>query len=426
MQPKKQRETRNPPITLPPPTTSHIVPTTITITIAMTSKQDEHHQPPVQMARYRSVLKEFMDFKLDVLHDPNEEFSREQLLTIRPTDIARWMCQKVYGIPDLSTAVAAVAAVGRDELHVRSSSLGYYKKALSYFIPDRHNTWDEETERGNPTRSKEVLDVIKAVKEKEGTVRRRSHKRQRQRQEGTIINSTPKSKAAERRTTEAEADDGNEEDESKNGADGTDGGEGITSTVTRKEHLALVEEVRNLRAENRQLRDRMERLEARILDHAGLTTGASNQGSNKNGKKINQAARKQPGAARAQSHGQKVVPPFRRQQTNAKNKTPPPADLSPHPRTLYLMWQEWEFGIGGRKAARLFTVEERGRVKYLYSRRKIVWDAISSQVASGHTADRAIERLYALYGKNTTPTGIVLKLRKDKQQYGGLLHPDLR
>jgi hypothetical protein len=51
--------------------------------------------------------------------------------------------------------------------HGRCSSLEYYKKALSYFMPNRHNEWDEVTLRGNPTKSQEVLDVIKAVKKKE-------------------------------------------------------------------------------------------------------------------------------------------------------------------------------------------------------------------------------------------------------------------
>jgi hypothetical protein len=40
--------------------------------------------------------------------------------------------------------------------------------------------------------------------------------------------------------------------------------------------------------------------------------------------------------------------------------------LSPNPGTLYLLWGEDEHGIGGRKAALLFTREERGGVKHKY------------------------------------------------------------
>ena len=37
--------------------------------------------------------------------------------------------------------------------------------------------------------------------------------------------------------------------------------------------------------------------------------------------------------------------------------------LSPNPQSLYLLWEEYENGIGGRKAALLFSREERGKVK---------------------------------------------------------------
>jgi hypothetical protein len=54
--------------------------------------------------------------------------------------------------------------------------------------------------------------------------------------------------------------------------------------------------------------------------------------------------------------------------------------LSPNPRSLYLLWDEYENGIGGRKAARLFSREERGKVKDNFHRRKIVWDCVAKEV----------------------------------------------
>jgi hypothetical protein len=39
------------------------------------------------------------------------------------------------------------------------------------------------------------------------------------------------------------------------------------------------------------------------------------------------------------------------------------ATLMPTPRSLYNLWQEYEFGVGGRKAAKLFSYSERGRSK---------------------------------------------------------------
>jgi hypothetical protein len=55
----------------------------------------------------------------------------------------------------------------------------------------------------------------------------------------------------------------------------------------------------------------------------------------------------------------------------------PPAGAEPYectfskcPRTLFVLWNEWKFGIGGRKPAKLFNSTKRGRVKFGYSLRK--------------------------------------------------------
>jgi hypothetical protein len=64
-----------------------------------------------------------------------------------------------------------------------------------------------------------------------------------------------------------------------------------------------------------------------------------------------------------------AIQPARRRAVvnNNDNNAAPPVEnedghitLSPNPRDLYSLWQEYEFGIGGRKAARLFTAAERG------------------------------------------------------------------
>jgi len=63
------------------------------------------------------------------------------------------------------------------------------------------------------------------------------------------------------------------------------------------------------------------------------------------------------------------------------------------------LWNEYEFGLGGRKPARQFTAVERGAVKFSYSRRKTAWDAIDRMVRSGATAQVAIDRIYGVYGR---------------------------
>ncbi len=95
--------------------------------------------------------------------------------------------------------------------------------------------------------------------------------------------------------------------------------------------------------------------------------------------------------------------------------------LSPHPKDLHELWQEYEFGIGGRKPAKLFTAQERGKEKFKYSRRKVAWDTVERLVRAGHTAQVAIDNIYDVYG-NLTVSKLISKLRQDNQNGG---HPRL-
>ena len=92
----------------------------------------------------------------------------------------------------------------------------------------------------------------------------------------------------------------------------------------------------------------------------------------------------------------------------------PTASLSPTPRTLFNLWEEYQHGLGGRKAARLFTPQERGRMKYKYSRSKVIWSTIATLVRSGFTANVAMDRIYQVYGGDSTVTSIINRLCTDK------------
>ena len=50
------------------------------------------------------------------------------------------------------------------------------------------------------------------------------------------------------------------------------------------------------------------------------------------------------------------------------------------PKTLNVLWQEWEFGLNGRKAAKDFTARERGNVRFTYHRRKVFWEKVSELI----------------------------------------------
>jgi hypothetical protein len=98
--------------------------------------------------------------------------------------------------------------------------------------------------------------------------------------------------------------------------------------------------------------------------------------------------------------------------------------LSPHPRSLYELWHEFQFGVGGRKAAKDFTARERGGTnKFKFCRRKVFWDIIILHIAAGFESTVAIDRVYESYGRRLSVSIILELIRKDKIKGG---HPNLR
>lgn len=101
------------------------------------------------------------------------------------------------------------------------------------------------------------------------------------------------------------------------------------------------------------------------------------------------------------------------------------ATLSPRPPNLFILWEEWLVGVGGRKAAKNFTSSERGKVAYNYSLRNCFWSVVDTMVRSGITSDVAIDRVMAVYGAGTSVTNVCRAMRKDKALEHGV-HPSLR
>lgn len=98
------------------------------------------------------------------------------------------------------------------------------------------------------------------------------------------------------------------------------------------------------------------------------------------------------------------------------------ARLSKGPKDLFELWHEYQFGSGGRKPARDFTPSERGANKFAYSRRKVFWDVVSELVRSGYTSDAAIDKVYAVFGRQLSVSNILVALRMHKKTGG---HPAL-
>jgi hypothetical protein len=99
------------------------------------------------------------------------------------------------------------------------------------------------------------------------------------------------------------------------------------------------------------------------------------------------------------------------------------ATLMPTPRSPHNLWYEFHHGVGGRKAARRFSYSERSRSKHRYHRCKVVWNlVVSSLVLMGDTAETAIDKIYAVYGGQTSVTNMINGLKWDKKD--GTLNPN--
>jgi len=95
----------------------------------------------------------------------------------------------------------------------------------------------------------------------------------------------------------------------------------------------------------------------------------------------------------------------------------PPATLSRNPRTLECLWDEYCNGIGGAKPARDFNREERGRLKFKYSRRLIVWKCIERQLVGGCNLTTALMRIKSVYGDHSM-SDTIKAMRKDERNGG--------
>jgi len=92
-------------------------------------------------------------------------------------------------------------------------------------------------------------------------------------------------------------------------------------------------------------------------------------------------------------------------------------------KNLHDLWKEYEFGLGCHKAARDFTREDRGKINFVYSRKKVFWDVVSKLINAGNTSDSAIDLIYDIYGRAQGVTYILRKLATDRMSSG---HPRLQ
>jgi hypothetical protein len=85
------------------------------------------------------------------------------------------------------------------------------------------------------------------------------------------------------------------------------------------------------------------------------------------------------------------------------------------PNSLRQIYDEFEFGIGGRKPAKDFTVHERNDrangTKQKWYRREIVYWMISELTNRGYTVEAAIHKILQAIGPNWSITAIINKAK---------------
>jgi len=127
----------------------------------------------------------------------------------------------------------------------------------------------------------------------------------------------------------------------------------------------------------------------------------------------------QGGLARQANQGANRVDAGNRRLANIQGDAPGSATLSPHPRTLLELWEEWMHGIGGRKPAREFTSAERnntqGNIKQKYYRRNILWRLMAGMIRAGDTPQAASHKIRQAYGFRDSITQITNKYNYDKR-----------
>lgn len=204
---------------------------------------------------------------------------------------------------------------------------------------------------------------------------------------------------------------GEEEDEAPPGPGGATGPHGIA--MRAEETHTMQEATDRLTAQMHAISQRMDRLNDQLsLVHADLKQQTSNL----------------IGMTNSNLAKCFVLPP--RQHNPNGTAVPRPAHLvvrlSSRPRDLHCLWAEYIHGSGGMKAAKDFTSVERGQVKQKYYRRKVFWDVVSALVRAGYSSANAVRRVYQTYGPQESVTNILTRMLRDRKEYGGHPHPNLR
>ena len=99
--------------------------------------------------------------------------------------------------------------------------------------------------------------------------------------------------------------------------------------------------------------------------------------------------------------------------------SPRPATLQKNPRSLHILWHEYEFGIAGKKPAKFYNSRDRGANRHTYSKRKIFWDLVVKMVNRGRSANDSIDIIYSYYRFEESVSSIIRQLQKERMEGTG-------
>jgi hypothetical protein len=96
-----------------------------------------------------------------------------------------------------------------------------------------------------------------------------------------------------------------------------------------------------------------------------------------------------------------------------------PTSLSQRPTDLFVIWKEYEFGIGGHKPVKEFMTRERGASQAGFSHHKVFWDAVLDLIRLVYIQETATDKICLTYECDTSITDILTLIRADKAYGGG-------
>lgn len=199
--------------------------------------------------------------------------------------------------------------------------------------------------------------------------------------------------------------------------------ENVKNKGTRSRKIQQLEvqflrtQIMHLREENRQLKVDLERRDQKMERQLYLL--------NQNVQRIAYA----PGAQRTTHDSALIAPSLdvlqgqNVEETGLDQQSRRTSLLGKHPRSLHDLWNEYEIGTPGKKAAKDFTARERGgKNKHTFYLRKILWDKVAEMVRGGMDAKTACDKMYEAYGHNQSVSSILKSLKADSKTGG---HPNL-